>query len=852
MRIRLRLRRAALALCFFLLLALWWAVSARPQTAPSPAQTNPAPTEASARNGAAPISRRPAGAPNPMPPPSAVLGTISGRVTRDGGLPAVGFTVRAVPAGLPRLRYSKSSQNTAVTGADGRYTLTLHPPTFSSYSGPMNRGAKGYLVWVVNGGQPYVEPPPLTVDTAALPGHAASGADFVLRLGPQMTVHAHDAITGAPVPGLTIRYGSSLGVNQDAGVTGSDGTLRFRVPFTDIRLEAQVPDAERATMQAAPGYGAGDRFFRQVKARPGEEVDWEIKTYGPTRESDWRGVVLGPDGRPAGGVPVRMMRQGGGASLTTDAQGRFSARLPRLEYGESSEWDKYNLPAVYARRGDLAAYQVITPDASWGGMTLRLARGAALAGTLTDPRGRPAADVNVSFPGSRDGQDLFPSAITDRRGRFTLDGLPPGSYQIRAHGGGFADSTFPPPDAGPHTPQTYLRLAAGQRRDVGRLVVVRADRILTGGVVDDRGKPVSGLFIRVTGAHSYGRATTQEDGAFRVYDLADEPLTVEVGLPGRQVTATVPPGQADVRLTAPPDVVAADGRGVPAQPRSTPAGSPTVYPHGASAPLNRLALAVLPADGGAFTAAILRPNSLQPFPPFFGSLLDGSVPTLWRGALSDMDGMRLTVRRGQGTLTDRTGRSLWAGVVQDPPDYVVTWRGLDGGGQKVTVRDRRGKTLWSGPAVNGSGGVVRDGEIRMIGPGQTVVYRRAVADARVAVSQVLTDAPPRLETNPADGTLTLHVVSATATLRSPEGQVLWSGTTPVVTVDVAGFPPEPRPSSRPGQTGVAHMEWMWQRRLLLPPPVLSFLSARDAPPGSVLTFMDGAGRPLPGGVIRFG
>lgn len=352
MRTRLRLQRAALVLCLFLPLALWWAASARRQTAAASAEKTPVsltedrapigaalaelfrqaripytldpdvrgvvtvrvdrtpffialrellkasdtPVACSVGNGVYRISRRPPRASAPTPPPSAVLGTISGRVTRDGGLPAAGFTVRAVPAAFPR--YSQNNPNMAVTDADGRYTLALHPPGIFAYSGPMNSGAKGYLVWVSNGGQPYVEPPPRTVDTAPLPGHTASGVGFVLRLGPQITVHAHDAITGAPVPGLTVRAGTIISMSQTPGVTGPDGTLRFRVPFTDVRLEAEVPDAEQRTTQAAPGYGAGGRFYRQVTAAPGQEIDWEIKTYGTSRDSDWHGVVLEPDGPP--------------------------------------------------------------------------------------------------------------------------------------------------------------------------------------------------------------------------------------------------------------------------------------------------------------------------------------------------------------------------------------------------------------------------------------------------------------------------------------------------------------------------------------------------------------------------
>ena len=79
-------------------------------------------------------------------------------------------------------------------------------------------------------------------------------------------------------------------------------------------------------------------LFKQITALPGQQVIWDIKTYstgivvdtsatktyGPVPDSDWHGVVLGQNGRPAIGASVMILRQyGGGAALTTDTQGRF-------------------------------------------------------------------------------------------------------------------------------------------------------------------------------------------------------------------------------------------------------------------------------------------------------------------------------------------------------------------------------------------------------------------------------------------------------------------------------------------------------------------------------------------------
>ena len=190
---------------------------------------------------------------------------ISGWVKLEDGRPAVGFTVHADLAAWPD---GGGGPNAAVTDGHGWYRINASPELRMNYSGPgLNpNGPNGYLVWVSNGGKPYVEPSPQTIDTDALPKHRATHVDFVLRSGPEITARAQDAVTGAPVPGVTIFYQNS--VTTTAGITGADGVLRFRIPYTRFWLRS-----------SAPGHPSSLGDEREFTAVPGQEVTWDLKIY---------------------------------------------------------------------------------------------------------------------------------------------------------------------------------------------------------------------------------------------------------------------------------------------------------------------------------------------------------------------------------------------------------------------------------------------------------------------------------------------------------------------------------------------------------------------------------------------
>ncbi len=171
-------------------------------------------------------------------------------------------------------------------------------------------------------------------------------------------------------------------------------------------------------------------------------------------------------------------------------------------------------------------------------------------------RGVSRARVSVSSPGLREGF----SALTDQDGRYTIAGLPAGTYNISASKTSFVTVSFGA--SRPQRPGTRLRLVQGQEvRDVD----IRLPRggVLTGRVFDESGEPVVRTSVRamrfqyVQGERrlaQVGSGESDDRGQFRIYGL----------MPGAYVVA------ASVRAESAP------GEGT--ETAGTVSFAPTYYP----------------------------------------------------------------------------------------------------------------------------------------------------------------------------------------------------------------------------------------------------------------------------------
>jgi hypothetical protein len=128
----------------------------------------------------------------------------------------------------------------------------------------------------------------------------------------------------------------------------------------------------------------------------------------------------------------------------TDATGRFSlVGLPADRYLVAASRPPYIATAAGSRRAGRPGTPIsVAQGQEVTGIVIRMRRGGALAGTITDESGEPAVGVNVrAVPFGALAGDTSLAALqllgsggteTDDRGVFRVFGLPPGDYMVAA------------------------------------------------------------------------------------------------------------------------------------------------------------------------------------------------------------------------------------------------------------------------------------------------------------------------------------------------------------------------------------------------------------------------------------
>lgn len=228
---------------------------------------------------------------------------------------------------------------------------------------------------------------------------------------------------------------------------------------------------------------------------PSGPIELELKPAGVIE-----GFVVHADGSPAQGAEVSAL---GGEQVPpiadTGPAGGFSLEVPPGTY------------RVTARLGDLAGSEQ-TPIAVAPGQTVRDVRVTLDAGVVLEGRvvarsdGRPIADAQVAISPFREAGDLG-RAVSDVEGRFRVEGLAPGSYDVVVWADGYGEAM-----------QRAVTALAGQT--VTLELELAASGILEGRVTDARGRPISGAHIRAGFAAALARppmeARTDADGHFRI------------------------------------------------------------------------------------------------------------------------------------------------------------------------------------------------------------------------------------------------------------------------------------------------------------------------------------------------
>jgi protocatechuate 3,4-dioxygenase beta subunit len=260
----------------------------------------------------------------------------------------------------------------------------------------------------------------------------AEGVEVVLRAGAVLSGRVVDA-SGRGVPeavvlaSVTARPGEGTGAAAgppEVDQRGVDPEGRFR--FADL-------PAGTATVRAsAPGYQPADRAGVEIDAAApvGEEIELVLEPAAALA-----GVVRAPDGAPAAGARVTVLRPASAApaaaSAFADHGGGF--RLDGLEPGPIEVMAEHDHWRSAVRSFDLALGE--------NRVELILLPGLTVSGRIVDERGAPVAEAELAAapvaPGTAPAGARLRTARSSADGSFEVRGLQPGRLELVARATGF-------------------------------------------------------------------------------------------------------------------------------------------------------------------------------------------------------------------------------------------------------------------------------------------------------------------------------------------------------------------------------------------------------------------------------
>ncbi len=339
---------------------------------------------------------------------------------------------------------------------------------------------------------------------------------------------------GNPVDGVRMSVQDVGSVTKEA-ITADDGTYVLR-PLSVKPINKKQVQAEKE------GWARPEPQTASLVEDTATEVNFVL-----VRNARVEGTVKDSWGKPIEGARVfveKMITKENPVSrflgnCVTNTQGAFD--LPTIVPStavrlvvEHPYYTNWSSEPFDINAGDNLADTVVT-----------LETGASITGEVVNEEGAKLAkaDVKAVKPGDPDTRDFLGgnSAKTDEQGRFTLQGLGSGRYEIVARVAGYLEGRSEP-----------IELAEGASRSgVGvRLVTART---VSGTIVDARGKAVAGARITATDASQGTRkesGVSGEDGGWTIGGLGAEPVEIQAEAEGyaKQTLRDVPTGKGDVRI----------------------------------------------------------------------------------------------------------------------------------------------------------------------------------------------------------------------------------------------------------------------------------------------------------------
>lgn len=355
----------------------------------------------------------------------------------------------------------------------------------------------------------------LAIDrTASVEVRDGETTQVVLGASPVVRVRVRGTVRAGSAPRAGVHIEATRRANNPdyasvEATSGADG--RFELGLSAAGIHSFELDAG----------GTSIRRWVRVPNEPEFELDLVLP------DGSIRGRVVGPDGRPLEGIDVELKPDANSidrtatyttAQVSTGADGVF-----RFEHLESATYrvqagaTRAGGDSITPRFGQTTREGLEIRDGTHLSIELAMSKSCSLVGAVRYDDGAPGTGIEVF---GRDEQgalfDRDDLVLTDRAGRFRIDGLPAGRATFFARGVGYASHESAPVVIGGTSAATL------------EIVLAAATRVYVD-VVDEAGKAVSRVQVRVFDER--GR-----DCKVRLDDASPDDE-----LPG-QLEATLPPG----------------------------------------------------------------------------------------------------------------------------------------------------------------------------------------------------------------------------------------------------------------------------------------------------------------------
>ncbi len=355
--------------------------------------------------------------------------------------------------------------------------------------------------------------------------------EAVLSAGASITGTVRVAGDNRGAAGLMVRVESPDG---PSGVTDEDGD--YRIAGLTTGQYGVAVDLRGSHYMA----GRDLPYQRVTISAPDQEVkgvDFAVDAAGIV----W-GYILSPDEDPVGQTNV--MLASGESMLSQALKAAARQRTPVSDTsGEDGYYELAGVPLneeyrIHAMSSTYAPQLsdpfVLTSSNSTARVDIYMFAGTNVYGQVVDSNNRPVPGAEVMcipsygrFFSAMSAPQAFRGSSTDGDGRFTLQELPGGDYQIFAQKQGYRIS----PVGYPIYPDGYSDL---RNVKITLRSVDEGAHTVYGNVVDDRGQGIDGAHVRMAGVSMGGlegsdrSETTSNNGAFRFDGVSPGQYTLVV------------------------------------------------------------------------------------------------------------------------------------------------------------------------------------------------------------------------------------------------------------------------------------------------------------------------------------